>query len=100
MDLPRSDGRTAKHVLAASAFASLHRLPAITGMLENDEVRKWKEQGARVVGYLCSTIPEEMSIWSSWSAGSAATTKRGYPRERFWIPAFAGMTPALHCLGI
>jgi benzoyl-CoA reductase/2-hydroxyglutaryl-CoA dehydratase subunit BcrC/BadD/HgdB len=38
------------------------RLSAITGTLENDEVRKWKEQGGKVMGYLCSTIPEEMSI--------------------------------------
>jgi hypothetical protein len=41
---------------------TLQHLSAITGTLENGEVRKWKKQGGRVVGYLCSTIPEEMSI--------------------------------------
>jgi hypothetical protein len=46
----------------ATKTNTLQHLSAITGMLENDEVRKWKEQGGRVVGYLCSTIPEEMSI--------------------------------------
>jgi hypothetical protein len=30
--------------------------------LENDEERRWKEQGGKVMGYLCPTIPEEMSI--------------------------------------
>jgi len=25
-------------------------------------VRKWKKQGGKVIGYLCPTIPEEMSI--------------------------------------
>jgi hypothetical protein len=46
----------------ASRTDTLQHLTAITGTLENDEVRKWKKQGGRVMGYLCSTIPEEMSI--------------------------------------
>jgi benzoyl-CoA reductase subunit C len=44
---------------AATAHA-LPRLSAIAATLENDEVREWKGQGGRVMGYLCSTIPEEM----------------------------------------
>jgi benzoyl-CoA reductase subunit C len=39
---------------------TLQHLTAITGTLENEEVREWKKQGGRVMGYLCSTIPEEM----------------------------------------
>jgi len=46
----------------ATKTNSLQHLSAITGTLENDEVRKWKKQGGRVIGYLCSTVPEEMSI--------------------------------------
>jgi len=46
----------------ATRANTLQHLSAITGTLENDEVRKWKKQGGKVVGYLCSTIPEEMSI--------------------------------------
>jgi hypothetical protein len=46
----------------ATTTNTLQHLPAITGTLENDEVRKWKKQGGQVMGYLCSTIPEEMSI--------------------------------------
>ena len=42
--------------------SALQHLSAITGTMENDEVRKWKKQGGKVMGYLCSTIPEEMSI--------------------------------------
>lgn len=44
----------------ASKTNTLQHLSAITGTLENDEVRKWKKQGGKVMGYLCSTIPEEM----------------------------------------
>ena len=46
----------------ATRTSTLQHLSAITGTLENDEVRRWKKQGGRVMGYLCSTIPEEMSI--------------------------------------
>lgn len=38
----------------------LPHLSAVASTLENDEVRDWKRQGGRVMGYLCSTIPEEM----------------------------------------
>jgi len=44
----------------ATKTNTLQHLSAITGALENDEVRKWKKQGGKVIGYLCSTIPEEM----------------------------------------
>jgi len=44
----------------ATKTNTLQHLSAITGTLENDEVRKWKKQGGKVMGYLCSTIPEEM----------------------------------------
>ena len=44
----------------ATKTTTLQHLSAITGTLENDEVRKWKKQGGKVMGYLCSTIPEEM----------------------------------------
>ena len=44
----------------ASRTDTLQHLTAITGTLENEEVRQWKKQGGRVMGYLCSTIPEEM----------------------------------------
>ena len=47
---------------SATRMNTPQRLSAITGTLKNDEVRKWKKQGGRVMGYLCSTIPEEMSI--------------------------------------
>ena len=47
---------------SASRTATLQNLSAITGALENGEVRKWKKQGGRVVGYLCATVPEEVSI--------------------------------------
>jgi hypothetical protein len=46
----------------ATKTNTVQHLSAITGTLENDEVRRWKKQGGRVMGYLCSTIPEEMSI--------------------------------------
>jgi hypothetical protein len=46
----------------ATKTNTLQHLSVITGTLENDEVRKWKKQGGKVMGYLCSTIPEEMSI--------------------------------------
>jgi len=46
----------------ATRIDTLQHLSAITGTLENDEVRRWKQQGGRGMGYLCSTIPEEMSI--------------------------------------
>jgi hypothetical protein len=46
----------------ATRTNALQHLSAVTGTLENDEVRKWKKQGGRVMGHLCSTIPEEMSI--------------------------------------
>lgn len=41
---------------------TLQHLSAVTATLENDELRKWEKEGGRVMGYLCSTIPEEMSI--------------------------------------
>jgi hypothetical protein len=72
----------------ANRTNALQHLSAVTGTLENDEVRRWKKQGGRVMGYLCSTIPEEMSIQPSWSAGSAAATERsrgersGFPLPR------------------
>ncbi len=44
----------------ATKTSTLQHLSAITDTLENDEVRKWKKQGGKVMGYLCSTIPEEM----------------------------------------
>jgi len=47
---------------SATKANTLQHLSAVTGTLENDEVRKWKKQGAKVMGCLCSTIPEEMSI--------------------------------------
>jgi len=47
---------------SATRTTTLQNLSAITGTLENAEVRKWKKQGGKVMGYLCSTIPEEMSI--------------------------------------
>ena len=46
----------------ATKTSTLQHLSAITGALENNEVRKWKKQGGQLMGYLCSTIPEEMSI--------------------------------------
>jgi hypothetical protein len=46
----------------ATKTNTLEHISAITGTLENDQVRKWKKQGGKVMGYLCSTIPEEMSI--------------------------------------
>ena len=46
----------------ATKTNTLQRLSAITGTLENEEVRKWRKQGGKVMGCLCSTIPEEMSI--------------------------------------
>ena len=46
----------------ATRTNTLRHLAAVTGTLENDEVRKWKKQGGRVVGYLCATVPEEVSI--------------------------------------
>ena len=46
----------------ATKANTLQHLTAITGTLDNDEVRKWKKQGGKVMGYLCSTTPEEMSI--------------------------------------
>ena len=47
---------------STTSISSLQHLLAITGALENDEVWKWEKQGGKVMGYLCSTIPEEMSI--------------------------------------
>jgi len=44
----------------ATRTNTLQQLSAITGTLGNDEVRKWKKQGGNVMGYLCSTIPDEM----------------------------------------
>jgi len=44
----------------ATKASTLAHLSTIAGTLENDEVRKWKKQGGKVMGYLCSTIPEEM----------------------------------------
>jgi len=81
----------------ATMTNTLQHLFAITGTLENDEVRKWKKQGGKVMGYLCSTIPEEMSIQPSWSAGSAAATERsrgkrsGFPLPVFTRTSSAGM---------
>jgi len=46
----------------ATQTNTLEHISAITGTLENDGVRTWKKQGGQVTGYLCSTIPEEMSI--------------------------------------
>jgi len=47
---------------SATRMNTPQRLSAITGTLENGEVRKWKKQDGKVMGYLCPTIPEEMSI--------------------------------------
>ena len=46
----------------ATKTNTLQHLSAISGTLDNDEVRRWKKQGGQVMGYLCSTLPEEMSI--------------------------------------
>jgi len=35
-------------------------LAEITGTLENRYVKDWKEQGKKVLGYVCSYVPEEI----------------------------------------
>ena len=81
----------------ATRTDTLHHLSALTATLENDEVRKWKKQGGKVMGCLCSTIPEEMSIQPSWSAGSAATTERSRgKRSGFPLPRIREDRPRLH----
>jgi len=47
---------------SATRTTTLQNLSAIVAALENDEVWRWKKQGGQVMSYLCSTIPEEMSI--------------------------------------
>jgi len=36
------------------------RLSEAAQTLANQEVRLWKEQGGRVIGYFCSSVPEEV----------------------------------------
>jgi benzoyl-CoA reductase/2-hydroxyglutaryl-CoA dehydratase subunit BcrC/BadD/HgdB len=57
-----SSGTEGDRMQSATMTSTLQHLSAIAATLENDEVRKWKKQGGKVIGYLCSTIPEEMSI--------------------------------------
>jgi len=38
----------------------MQQLYSATETLANEELRQWKAEGGRVMGYFCSTIPEEM----------------------------------------
>jgi len=41
---------------------ALEELTRISGQKENDYVTAWKEQGKKVVGYVCSYMPEEILL--------------------------------------